>query len=257
MAIEFPTGSRKRQMGYPAGLLGSHSATSSPLTLGGETARTSPTPVSASPINLQAQTELLESQKKLIDTQLNQAKQQLAGAKAVAPVGAASAGLAAGSRVTPTTSAESAVLQTAGAGLAGAASGALAGSVIPGLGTATGAVIGGLVGLVSGGIQSYIGLKEARKQRRELDTQNREVRRLNEQARQDYLREVAFSQKINLRQMGLAERAQGFNEQQSLLTNRENAIQQRWGVLDQSRQLLNNLVSNNQQLKNVFIQQAR
>jgi hypothetical protein len=252
MAIETPVGGRKKQMGYPAGLLGSQDATSSYL-VNDLVKGSSPTPVSAPPVppvNLQAQADLLKSQKKLIDTQLQQAQEQLAGAKAAAPYGAASAGLAAGSRVTPTTSAGSAALQTAGAGLSGAASGALAGSVIPGLGTAAGAVIGGLVGLVSGGIQSFIGLKEARKQRREIDAQNREVRRLNEQARQDYLRETAFNQ-------NMLTRRQGFSEKQTLLTNRQNAIQQRGQVLDQSRQLLNNLVSGNQQLKNVFIQQAR
>jgi len=189
------------------------------------------------------QAKLAEASRKNIEAQTQYAKDQAAKIKSQAPFAAGMAGFQAGSSTVPTTSSTGAVMQTIGAGISGAAAGGMVAGPY-------GALAGGLVGLVSAGIQQFFGLKEARSNRREMDKQNREIKKLNEQARQDMLKQVEFNQKFQIAELGS-------RDKQNMMVNRQNAIQQKWNVLSDMRGRMNQLVASNENLKNMFINRAR
>lgn len=149
-------------------------------------------------------------------------------------------GLGAASQVQPTTDASDAVVQSLATGATGALSGASTGAMIGAMGgpltAAGGALIGGVSGLVMGGIQSYLGLKRARSQRREQEKQTREI-----QAREDRREALARSD---------AKEAQGYSR-------RQNAIQSQWNAMNYVVNQLNNTLAQDQNLKDRFLQLGR
>lgn len=161
--------------------------------------------------------------------------------KRVIGAGAAvSAGLGAAAGTQPTASSEGAILQTAGAGLAGAAQGAAVGGV-------HGAIAGGLTGLVLGGIQSYFGLKTARENRRRQEREVRRMRELQErqaaQARRDMQEQIQYNRASQREQTQFNRRAQ--------------AIEARWHALQRMHTLMTDAVRNNEELRQLFVQTAR
>lgn len=154
------------------------------------------------------------------------------GMKVQGYLGAASSGFGAGSQVAPTPSAGEAALQVAGSTLSGAAQGAAVGSIVPGIGTAVGAGVGALAGLVTGGIGAYLGVKSARKKRREEERRYREI-----QAREDAR---AKQERADMKE------AQGYNRRQNAIQSRYNSMQ--WVIAN-----LNTAMSKDENLKNQFI----
>lgn len=168
---------------------------------------------------------------------------QPAGTQTLGLMAPAASGFAAGSQVQPTPSAPSAVMQTVGAGVAGAAAGATLGSVVPGVGTAVGAGVGGLIGLVSGGIQSFFGLKEARAQKRSQERQIAEVRRLQEEEK-----EYRRSQDAQTRK----------DSQENLTYNRRQAaLASQWNAFQSTLSLLNKGMAEDENLKKIFLERGR
>lgn len=138
-------------------------------------------------------------------------------------------GFGAASQVQPTTNASSAVMQTIGAGVSGAAAGAeVAGPY--------GAVVGGLVGVVAGGVQAYTGLQDARAQRRNAEKVYQDV-----QARADR-REA---------------QARADTQEQIRYNRRSSALAAQWQAAQAAGQKLGGLLKQNQDLKDLFIQQGR
>lgn len=159
----------------------------------------------------------------------------------IAPI---ASGFAAGSQAQPTTSAAGATMQTVGSGVMGAASGAALGSMIaPGPGTVVGAIGGGLVGLVTGGIQSYFGLKQARQQKRDLERQIAEINRKEEER-------LAYEKELNAQVRSDNQESLRYNRRQAALSSQFNAFN---SVLA----LLNNNQAQDQSNRNTFIQQGR
>lgn len=203
--------------------------------------------------------KILQNTAKLTQMQVDYNEKQTAAAEkeakfqeSMGPLYATQAGMAAGSQVQPTTSSAGAVMQTVGAGISGAATGAMMTG-----GNPIGAVAGGLAGLVSGGIQSYVGLTNARQEKRDADKQWREIQELNKQARKDMLQQVAFNQKLATETFREGQAVNRFNARQTLYNNRSNAIQQRWNVLSDARNRLNGMLASNEGLRQAFIKQAR
>jgi hypothetical protein len=153
-------------------------------------------------------------------------------------------GFAAGSQAQPTTSAAGATMQAVGSGVTGAASGAALGTMIaPGPGTAIGAGIGGLVGLVSGGIQSFFGLKQARAQKRDFDRQIAEINRKEAER-------LAYEKELNAQARADTQESLRYNRKQAALSSQFNAFN---SVLA----LLNNNQAQAQGNRNTFIEQGR
>lgn len=166
------------------------------------------------------------------------------GGKAFQYLVPALAGFGSGSSVQPTTSAPSAVMQGVGAGIGGAASGAALGTAIaPGVGTAVGAGVGGLVGLVSGGIQSYFGLKDARAQKREMNKRIKEIQE-KEQERFDYEKQQ------NALARSDAKEQQGYDR-------RRNALASQWAAFQSVMGILNKGMQDDENIKSLFLQRGR
>jgi hypothetical protein len=156
----------------------------------------------------------------------------------------ATAGAGTGSSVKPTTSAPSAVMQTVGAGVSGAASGAAMGTAIaPGPGTAIGAGVGGLVGLVSGGIQSYYGLRDARAQKREM---NRRIKEIDEKEAE----RVEYQKQLNAQSRADNKEQQGYDR-------RRNALASQWSAFQSVMGILNKGMQDDEQIKSLFLERGR
>lgn len=157
------------------------------------------------------------------------------------------AGLNAGAQVQPTTDAGSAVLQTATAGLGGAASGALAGAAIGAaggpIGALGGAAIGGLTSLVSSGIQSFLGLKDARAAKRAQDKQAAYVKSWNENER-----------KYN-REQDAQHRSDGM--EQTRYNRRQNALNSQWKAFQSTIDILNQGIRDDDNIRAMFVKEAR
>lgn len=149
--------------------------------------------------------------------------------KALQTIAPAVAGFQAGAQVQNVQTTEGAVLQTISAGLGGAAGGAIAGGV-------PGAIVGGVAGVITGGINAYLNLKSSRKARRE---QNRERARIEEKNRK-----------------ALAQQRADVNEQMRY-NRRINALNSRWEAMEKVREQFNTSVVQNENLRNLFISQAR
>lgn len=166
-------------------------------------------------------------------------------AKTVANIaGSASAGFGAGAAVEQTPYAGDAALQTASAGIQGAASGAALGtSIAPGPGTVAGAAIGGVLGLVTGGINSYMGLRRARAQRRQQERQFAEIRKMQQEER-DYRRlQDSRNRKDNFENMRY---------------NRNlNRVQSQWTAFNAAMSRVNDLLKNNAEFRESFIRGTR
>lgn len=163
--------------------------------------------------------------------------------KALGYMAPVTSGFAAGSQVQPTTNAASAAMQAVGAGVQGAAAGAAIGSIIPGFGTAVGAGVGGLVGLVSGGIQSFNGLKQARAQKRDMDRQYADIMRKEEER-------LAYEKELN-------EQARSDNQEGLRYNRRQAALSSQWNAFNSVLTLLNGAQVQDQTMKTNFIQQGR
>ncbi len=146
------------------------------------------------------------------------------------------AGMGAGGAVTATPRASDAILQTAGAAATGAAQGAAMGSVIPGVGTAVGAAAGGFMGLVTGGIQAYTGLRAARDDARKAERVARDI-----QARQD-----ARDAQV---------RADG---QENMRYNRRmTALQSNWAAVQEAGRRMNDMMAEDEDLQQLFFATGR
>lgn len=154
------------------------------------------------------------------------------------------AGLQAGTQVSPTQSAGDAVLQTAGATIQGAGAGALAGAMIGGkvgalagpAGIAIGAGVGALTALVSGGLQSYMGVKASRQARREQMRANAAIEAKNNaimaRNRADALEQQTYDRQLT-------------------------ALQSRWQAIQAANMHLNEMRMRGDQAKQRFIQNGR
>lgn len=156
-------------------------------------------------------------------------------------------GLAAGSQAQPTTNAQGAIMQTIGSGVTGAGGGALAGAAIGAaggpVGALGGAAIGGLVSLVSGGIQSYFGLRQARAQKREQERLIAEINRKEEERFQ-------YQKELNAQ-------ARSDNQENIRYNRRQAALSSQFNAFNSVLALLNNAQAQDQNMKNLFIQQGR
>lgn len=94
--------------------------------------------------------------------------------------GSAASGFGAGSQVMPTPDATDAALQVGGAVLSGAGTGFIASG-----GNPIGAVVGGVVGLVSGGLNAYMGTRRARAARRQQERQLTEIRKMQKEEKEE------------------------------------------------------------------------
>ena len=164
-------------------------------------------------------------------------QQRTAGDNLASALGAgAKGGLVSGGDVGVTTDSGQAIANTVETGFAGAATGAAAGAAIgSGLGL-PGAVAGGVIGLVAGGVNAYFNVKQARAQRRAEEAaiakaQARQDAR-DAQARQDAIGQLAY----NRRQTAL----------QNLQLTQQNALKR-----------MNDLMSQNQEMKANFIKIGR
>jgi len=166
-----------------------------------------------------------------------------ANQKALSVVAPIAAGFGSGSQVQPTVNAPSAVMQAVGSGVSGAATGAALGSVIPGLGTAVGAGVGGLVGLVSGGIQSYFGLQDARASKRAQERAIAKIQKQNDDA-------IAYTKQQNALARSDTQEQLRYNRHQAALDSQMTAFK---SVLA----LLNNGITQDQNMKELFIQRGR
>jgi hypothetical protein len=148
-----------------------------------------------------------------------------------------SAGLGAGeAAATPTVDSGQATINAVETGLAGAATGASAGAAIGAGGGPVGAAVGGVVGLVAGGVNAYFSVKNARAQKRQeaaliAKAQARQDAR-DAQARQDAIGQLAY----NRRQTAL----------QNLHLAQQNALSN-----------MNDILKNNQDIKDKFIKYGR
>lgn len=161
----------------------------------------------------------------------NQQSQKALGA--LMPV---QAGLNAGAAVTATPRASDAILQTAGAAAAGAAQGAAVGSVVPGIGTGVGAAVGGFVGLVSGGIQAFTGLRAARDQARKEERMQRDI--LARQAARDA-------------------QARADAQENMRYNRRVAALQSNWAAQQEAGRRINEMMDQDQELRQLFIANGR
>lgn len=156
-------------------------------------------------------------------------------------------GLNAGSAVTATPNAADATLQAAGAGLSGAAGGAMTGAMIGAaggpIGAAGGAAIGGLVGLVTGGIQAYTGLRAARDEARRAERVARDI-----QARQDARDAQARAD---------AEQARADGQENMRYNRRMAALQSNWSAVQEAGRRMNEIMSEDESLKQLFITSGR
>jgi outer membrane lipoprotein SlyB len=167
-----------------------------------------------------------------------------ANPQALAYLAPATAGLGAGSQVQPTTSAPSAVMQTVGAGAAGAVGGAVAGAAVGGpVGAAVGAAAGGLIGLVSGGISSYFGLKDAREQRRKQERDEAYIRQKNEE-------HDAYIKEQN-------ELARSDNQEQQRYTRRQAAMASQMNAYQSVLAILNKNAADNEGANQLFLERGR
>lgn len=158
-----------------------------------------------------------------------------------------SAGLNAGAQVQPTANAESAILQTATSALGGAASGALSGAAIGAaggpIGAAGGAAIGGLVSLVSGGVQAYLGLKDARAKNRANERQAAYIKKWNEDER-----------KYN---RGQDAQRRGDNQEQARYNRRQSALASQWKAMQSTMDILNQGIRDDENIRALFVKGAR
>lgn len=222
---------------------------------------------------LEQQLQTLEQQKadllkKQLEYQSGELERVQTNLPAVRGAGIVSSAYQAGQAVQPTTSKGSANLQTLGAGIEGATTGAM-------LAGFPGAVAGGLVGLVSGGITAYTGLKAAREERRRQDKDAREIRRLNERARRDQLQQIRFNQQmaeksyetgkeqfektfgLQREQLGLQEKKFQTDVNQMLYARKIDRLKSRWDLVQNARNQFNSLLDRNENLKQMFINRAR
>ncbi len=111
----------------------------------------------------------------------------------------AAAGAQAGSPAAAAYDTKSGVASALGAGASGAASGALIGSVVPGIGTATGALAGGAIGLITGGLNAWLSVgaknKAERDQNRLLREAEAKQAKRDKIARDDALSQQAYDRK--------------------------------------------------------------
>jgi hypothetical protein len=145
-------------------------------------------------------------------------------------------GLAAGGSVQPTTDAGEAVLDTAMAGLGGAASGMAVGAAMGAGGGPVGAAVGGAIGLVAGGLKAYLGLKKARKTQRKNDAIARAIEAKEEARHQE-------TRNDNLR-------AERYNK-------RQNALQSMWNAQQTAMARINEIMANDQNAKAMFLKLGR
>lgn len=150
--------------------------------------------------------------------------------------GAAEAGLGQTSAMTPNTDSSGALLQVAGATLGGAASGAVVGGV-------PGAVVGGLVGLVSGGINAWVGTHSARTQARKNEAINLAILKRQEA--------------LNAQQQANWETNRQDNLKQQALNNKTLANQSQWSAMEKGRQALNDMIAQDENLKQMLIERVR
>ncbi len=157
------------------------------------------------------------------------------------------AGLSAGGQVQPTTDSGSAVLQTAQSTLGGAASGALAGAAIGAaggpIGAVGGAVAGGLTALVSGGIQAFTGLKEARANKRAEEKQAAYIKKWNEDER-------AYNRKQD-------ELNRSGTNEQLRYNRRQNALASQWKAFQSTMDILNQNMDKDENLRKMFLTGGR
>lgn len=192
------------------------------------------------------------------------------------------AGMQAAGQIKPTTSMKDNVIQTVGAGVAGAAAGSAGGP--------WGALAGGIAGLVAGGLSAYMGSKAKSEENRAIEKKNREIKALNDRAYRDEQSNLAYSRiqasktdryNRNENRLNRLERleANEYTKEQNALTREENAemrdqaqantdrsfteaqnitrAKSLWDSYDRGRQNLNDMIASNKQLKEYFIQRGR